>query len=158
MSKRRAVVLSVTIEGRSQADTARLYNVSESFVSTLLARYRAEGDAAFEPRSRRPHTSPMQITDDTVELITNLREQLAAAGTDPNIHHRIRRDRVDKTGAVSLRRAGRMHHISIGRAHAGTSVVLLIADLDIRVINTATGELLRHLTLKPDIGYQPRRE
>ncbi len=51
-----------------------------------------------------------------------------------------------------------MHHISIGRANAGTSVVLLIADLDIRVINTATGELLRHLTLKPDIGYQPRRE
>ena len=158
MSKRRAVVLSVTIEGRSQADTARLYNVSESFVSTLLARYRAEGDAAFEPRSRRPHTSPMQITDDTVELITNLREQLAAAGTDPNIHHRIRRDRVDKTGAVSLRRAGRMHHISIGRAHASTPVVLIIADLDIRVVATNTGQLLRHLTLDPTRGYQPRQE
>jgi hypothetical protein len=32
----------------------------------------------------------------------------------------------------------------------------LIDDLDIRVIATNTGEILRHLTLNPDIGYQPR--
>jgi hypothetical protein len=51
-----------------------------------------------------------------------------------------------------------MHHISIGRAHAGTPVVLLINDLDIRVIDTTTGELLRHLTLDPTRGYQPRRK
>jgi transposase InsO family protein len=385
VSKRRAVILSVTIEGRSQAETARLYEVSESFVSRLLARYRAEGDAAFEPRSRRPHTSPTQLRTDTVELIVNLRRHLVdrgldagpetiawhlaahhqtivsvstvrrrllaaglinpepkkrpknsyirfeaalpnetwqsdfthwrlASGTDTEVlvwlddhsryalsvtahdhvtgtivldtftetarkhglpasvltdnglvytvrfagyrggrnhletalanlgihqkhsrpnhpttcgkverfhqtlkkwltaqppaatiaelqvlldafvdeynqrrphrslsrrtpavvynllpkaepagstvgtHHRIRHDRVDKTGAISLRRAGRMHHISIGRAHAGTPVVLLIADLDIRVVNTTTGELLRHLTLNPEVGYQPRRK
>ena len=385
MSKRRAVVLSVTIEGRSQAETARLYNVSEAFVSRLLARYRAEGDAAFEPRSRRPHTSPTQLPPTMVELITNLRQQLVAKGldagpetiawhlhthhqvtasistirrylitaglvtpepkkrpkssyirfeadlpnetwqsdfthwrltdntdievlvwlddhsryalsvtahkpvtgtivldtftktarkyglpasvltdnglvytvrfagfrggrthletalanlgitqkhsrpnhpttcgkverfhqtlkkwltaqpraatitelqtqldtfvdeynqrrphrslnrrtpavayqllpkaqpssTDTNTHYRIRRDRIDTTGAVSLRRAGRMHHISIGRAHAGKPVVLLIADLDIRVVATNTGELLRHLTLDPTRGYQPRQK
>ena len=51
-----------------------------------------------------------------------------------------------------------MHHISIGRAHAGTPVVLLIDDLDIRVINHTTGELLRHLTLDPTRGYQPRQK
>lgn len=385
MSKRRAVVLSVTIEGRSQAETARLYDVSEAFVSRLLARYRAEGDAAFEPRSRRPHTSPTQLPPTMVELITNLRQQLVAKGldagpetiawhlhthhqvtasistirrylitaglvtpepkkrpkssyirfeadlpnetwqsdfthwrltdntdievlvwlddhsryalsvtahkpvtgtivldtftetarkyglpaslltdnglvytvrfagfrggrnhletalanlgitqkhsrpnhpttcgkverfhqtlkkwltaqpraatitelqtqldtfvdeynqrrphrslnrrtpavayqllpkaqpssTDTNTHYRIRRDRIDTTGAVSLRRAGRMHHISIGRAHAGKPVVLLIADLDIRVVATNTGELLRHLTLDPTRGYQPRQK
>ena len=385
MSKRRAVVLSVTIEGRSQAETARLYNVSEAFVSRLLARYRAEGDAAFESRSRRPHTSPTQLPPTMVELITNLRQQLVAKGldagpetiawhlnthhqvtasistirrylitaglvtpepkkrpkssyirfeadlpnetwqsdfthwrltdstdievlvwlddhsryalsvtahkpvtgtivldtftetagkyglpasvltdnglvytvrfagfrggrnhletalanlgitqkhsrpnhpttcgkverfhqtlkkwltaqpraatitelqtqldtfideynqrrphrslnrrtpavayqllpkaqpssTDTNTHHRIRRDRIDTTGAVSLRRAGRMHHISIGRAHAGKPVVLIIADLDIRVVATNTGELLRHLTLDPTRGYQPRQK
>ncbi len=129
MSKRRAVILSVTIEGRSQAETARLYNVSESFVSRLLARNRTESDAAFEPRTRRPHNSPTRVSDDTVELITNLRQQFVASGLDAGAetvawhlqtHHRIRRDRIDKTGAVSLRRAGQMHHISIGRAHAGT--------------------------------------
>lgn len=82
MSKRRAVILSVTVEGRSQADTARLYEVSESFVSRLLARYRAEGDAAFEPRSRRPNTTPTQTSASTVELITNLRVQLTTKGLD----------------------------------------------------------------------------
>ena len=54
MSLRRAVIVSVTVEGLSQAEAARLYDVSESFVSRLLARWRAEGEAAFEPRSRRP--------------------------------------------------------------------------------------------------------
>ena len=78
------------------------------------------------------------------------------AGTDVGPHYRIRRDRIDKTGAVSLRRAGRMHHISIGRPLKRTAVIMLIDDLDIRVIATQTGELLRHLTLNPKRGYQPR--
>lgn len=47
MSKRRAVILSVIVEGLTQAETARPYGVSEATVSCLLARCRAEGDAAF---------------------------------------------------------------------------------------------------------------
>src|SRR5215208_3306723 len=82
MSKRRAVILSVTVEGLSQANTARLYGVSEAFVSKLLARWRAEGDAAFEPRSRRPKSSPTSVAADTVGLIVNLRNDLAAKGLD----------------------------------------------------------------------------
>ena len=39
----------------------------------------------------------------------------------------------------------------------GTPVVLLIDDLDIRVTNKTTGELLRHLTLDPTRGYQPQK-
>ena len=71
-------------------------------------------------------------------------------------HYRIRHDIIDKTGTVSLRRAGRMHHISLGRALNRTPVVLIIDDLDIRVVNKTTGEFLRHLTLNPNIGPQPR--
>jgi transposase InsO family protein len=82
MSKRRAVILSVTVEGLSQADTARLYGVSEAFVSKLLARYHAEGDAAFEPRSRRPQSSPTAIDQDVVALIVNLRSELTGKGLD----------------------------------------------------------------------------
>ena len=37
-----------------------------------------------------------------------------------------------------------------------TPVTLLVADLDIRVIATQTGELLRHLTLNPNRDYQPK--
>jgi transposase InsO family protein len=385
MSKRRAVILSVTVEGLSQAETARLFGVSESYVSRLLARYRAEGNVAFEPRSRRPTTSPTAVGDDVVALIVNLRQDLSsrgldagpvtiawhlqtqhgltvsvstirrrlvdaalitpnpkkrprssyirfqadlpnetwqadfthwrlADGTDTEIltwlddhsrfalsvtahrpvtgpvvvdtflragadqglpasvltdngmvfttrfaggrggrnqlettltdlgitqkhsrpshpmtcgkverfqqtlkrwlrqqppartltelqtlldnfvdeyncrrphgsldrrtpavvydllpktgpaptgahpHHRVRHDRVDTTGTISLRRAGRLHHIGIGRAHTGTTVVALINDLDIRIVNTTTGELLRHLTLDPTRNYQPRRK
>jgi len=49
-----------------------------------------------------------------------------------------------------------MHHIGIGRTHKHTPVSLVIDDLDIRVINATTGELLRHLQLDPNRGYQPR--
>ena len=48
-----------------------------------------------------------------------------------------------------------MHHIGIGRTHARTRVLMLIRDLNIRVINAATGELLRDLTLDPSRDYQP---
>ena len=44
----------------------------------------------------------------------------------------------------------------VGRAHSGTRVVLLINDLDIRVVNIATGELLRALRLDPSRDYQGR--
>ncbi|MCP4962981.1 MAG: hypothetical protein GY925_27410 [Actinomycetia bacterium] len=57
---------------------------------------------------------------------------------------------------MSLRRAGRMHHIS--RAHKGVAIIKLINDLDIRAIATQTGELPRALTLDPTRGYQPHHK
>lgn len=68
---------------------------------------------------------------------------------------RIRHDKVDQSGVVTLRHQGRLHHIGIGRAHKHTRIVLLIDNLDIRIINRTTGEKLRHLTLNPEIDYQP---
>lgn len=69
-------------------------------------------------------------------------------------HHRVRHDKISKNGIVTLRHAGRLHHIPIGRAHAGTRILLLAQDLDIRIINAATGELLRELQLDPTHDYQ----
>jgi transposase InsO family protein len=103
----------------------------------------------------RPHSSLGRRTPATVY---NLLPKTGPAGTGAGPHHRLRHDRIDKTGAVSLRRAGRLHHIGIGRAHAGRRVLLLIDDLDIRVIDPTTGELLRHLTLNPNRSYQPQRQ
>ena len=60
-----------------------------------------------------------------------------------------------KPASITLRHNGRLHHIGIGRTHARTPVIMLIDDLDIRIINAATGELLRHLTLDPTTDYQP---
>ena len=82
MSKARLVITAVVVEGRTQAEVARSYGVSKGWVSKLVARYHAEGETAFEPRSRRPHTSPTAISSTTVQLILELREKLATAGLD----------------------------------------------------------------------------
>jgi transposase InsO family protein len=381
MSKRQSVILSVVLEGRSQADTAKLYGISEATVSRWVTRYRTDGDTAFQPRSRRPNTTPTRLAEVLITQIVNLRDELTTQGLDagpatiawhlehhhhttvsiatirrhlihagritpeprkrprssfirfvaelPNdtwqtdmthvhlarnghaevltwlddhsryalsvtAHHRvttpivvttfdettqqhglpasvlsdnglyytarfarggnsgpnrfeqhliahgitqkhsrpnhpttcgkverfqqtlkkwlthqpaatnlddlqtlldtfvhtynhhrphrslgttpataytrlpktgpngtppdlrIRHDRVDTTGSVTLRYNSRLHHIGIGRPHTGTPVTLLIIDRDIRIINTNTGQLLRHLTLDPTRNYQPQ--
>ena len=86
MSKRRSVILSVVLEGRTQARTARLYGVSEGWVCKLVARWRAEGDTAFQARSRRPGSSPSKVCDEIVELVVNLRSELSAQGLDAGPH------------------------------------------------------------------------
>ena len=82
MSKARLVITAVIVEGRSQAQVARDYGLSKAWVSRLVARYHADGDNAFQPRSRRPHTSPGATPTATVELILELRRKLAAKGRD----------------------------------------------------------------------------
>ena len=82
MSKARLVVTAVTVEKRPVSEVARSYGVARSWVHALLARYRDEGEAAFQPRSRRPKTSPSAIAPGTVELIARLRKELAGQGLD----------------------------------------------------------------------------
>ncbi|MBO0821974.1 MAG: IS481 family transposase [Nocardiopsaceae bacterium] len=86
MSKARLVITAVTVEGRPVSEVARTYGVARSWVYALLARYRAEGEAAFEPRSRRPKTSPNAISGETVDLIVRLRKELSGQGLDAGPH------------------------------------------------------------------------
>jgi len=113
VSKARLVITAVVVEGRSAAEVASAYRVSRSWVYELVARYRAEGDAAFEARSRRPKTSPTAIAEATVELIVKLRNELIAQGLDAgadtigwHLEHnhdiRVSRATIDRT----LRRQG----------------------------------------------------
>ena len=53
-------------------------------------------------------------------------------------HHRVRHDRVSH-GNVSLRVGGLLHHIGLGRHLHGTPIIMLINDLDVRVIDATTG-------------------
>jgi transposase InsO family protein len=69
-------------------------------------------------------------------------------------HHRVRRDKVDITGVITLRHNSRLHHIGLGRRLTGTRVLALIDGLRIRVL-TEDGELLRELILDPTRDYQP---
>ena len=134
MSKARLVITAVTVENRPVAEVVADYGVARSRVYELLARYRAEGEAAFEPRSKRPHTSPGATPAAAV----------------------VRHDTISKAGNATLRVDGQRRHIGIGRAHAGTRVLLLVQDLHVRVVNAATGELLTELYIDPRRDYQPQ--
>ena len=82
MSRARLVITAITKQGLSQAEAARTYGLSQAWVSRLMARYRLEGEAAYEPRSRRPNTSPTALPAQVVDLIVRLRKELADAGLD----------------------------------------------------------------------------
>jgi len=97
----------------------------------------------------RPHRSLNRATPDQAYAA---RSKATPGGTDG--HWRIREDRVDDTGFVILRFNSRMRHIGIGRAHKHERVRILIHNQDIRVINPATGELLRELTFDTTRDYQ----
>jgi transposase InsO family protein len=86
MSRARLVITAVTIEKRPVSEVARSYGVARSWTCTLLARYQAEGEAAFEPRSRRPKTSPSAISASAAGLIARLRKELAGQGLDAGPH------------------------------------------------------------------------
>src|ERR1700752_2545482 len=82
MSKARLGITAVIVEKRPVSEVARAYGVARSWVYTLLARYRAEGEAAFEPRSRRPKTSPRAIPASPAGPIIKPRKDLAGQGLD----------------------------------------------------------------------------
>jgi transposase InsO family protein len=82
MTLNRLLITSVVVENRPVREVAAQYGVSESWLFELLARYKAQGEAAFEPRSRRPHSVPTTTPAETVDLILELREKLTATGLD----------------------------------------------------------------------------
>ena len=81
-SKARLVITAITLENRTVAEVVADYGVSRSWVYELLARYRAEGDTALEPRSRRPKTSPNATPPEVVDLVLQLRKDLTDRGLD----------------------------------------------------------------------------
>ena len=82
MSLAELVILSVKVEGRSKSEVARDYRISRYWVHQLLNRYEAEGEAAFQPRSRRPHRNPRAVDPATEDRIVRLRKELSRQGFD----------------------------------------------------------------------------
>ncbi len=109
-----------------------------------------------EYNTTRPHRSlPHRATP--AALYDTMPKAVPGPSRDNDTHDRIRHDRVDKSGTVTPRVHGQLRHIGIGRTHRGTHVILLIQDLDVRIINAITGELLRELTIDTTKDYQPRK-
>ena len=102
----------------------------------------------------RPHRSlPHKAAP--AALYDTLPKALPAASRDLDTHDRVRHDRIDSSGVVTLRVGGRLHHIGIGRTYARTHILLLVHDLDVHVVDAVTGELLRELRIDPERDYQP---
>ena len=68
----------------------------------------------------------------------------------------MRHDRIDAAGVVTIRYNSRLHHIGLSKHLRGTHVIVLIDDLDIRVLDHHSGQLIRKLVLDPTRDYQPR--
>jgi len=71
-----------------------------------------------------------------------------------SVQYRVRHDRIDKTGTVTLRYRSRLRHIRVGAAHRNKPVRIFVAGAQVRIV-TEDGELLRALTLDPTRDYQP---
>jgi transposase InsO family protein len=106
--------------------------------------------------SSRPHRALRRATPEAA-----FEARPKAAPSRPGFvlpaHYRVRQDRVDRGGTVTLRYNSRLHHIGLGRRHAGVRVLILVADLEVRVL-MEDGESLRELTLDPTRDYQPLGE
>jgi transposase InsO family protein len=99
----------------------------------------------------RPHRARGSITPrDAFAALERARPGSPVAKT----HFRVRTDKVDSCGKVTLRHDSKLFHIGIGRRHKGTPIRLYFADLDVRIV-TLDGTLLRHLILDTTRTYQP---
>ncbi|NKX56913.1 IS481 family transposase, partial [Arthrobacter mobilis] len=81
----------------------------------------------------------------------------APKGARQGGHWRVRTDRVDQDGKATLRHAGRLRHLGIGRRHARKHILMLVHDRDVTVTELGTGEILAEFTIDPARNYQPRQ-
>ncbi|MFL0181527.1 IS481 family transposase [Mycobacterium sp. SMC-15] len=111
MSKARVAVLEVLSGNLSVTAAARTYGLSRQHLYRLLARYRAGGLDALEPRSRRPASNPRRISDDVIAAIVLLREKLTAEGLDAGpitLQNHLARQGLPVPSTSTIRRI--LHH------------------------------------------------
>lgn len=70
---------------------------------------------------------------------------------------RVRYDQVDATGTISIRYAGRLRHLGIGRAWSRKRVLLLVHGSETMVINRDDGEIIAEHTLDASKDYQRKK-
>lgn len=128
---------------------ARPYPDTITDLAALLTEFRAWYN------TKRPHRSIGRRTPEQAYTA------LPKASPEPSHNTsewRTRTDKVDTRGAVSLRYAGRLRHLGVGRAHAGTPVLLLINDAHVTISDLTTGTHLGEYLIDPAKDYQPKHE
>lgn len=133
--------------------TMKRYLASQGPAETLEA-LQAQIDAFVHHYNNiRPHRAHQGATPLSVYSA-----KVKAHPKDPTSgpHYRVREDKVDRFGKVTLRHRSRLLHLYVGRRHTGKQVRLLVAGLDVRVIDIQ-GEVLGLVTIDPANDYQPMR-
>lgn len=102
---------------------------------------------------QRPHRSIGRRTP--IQAYTSLDK--ATPDTRHQPEWRTRTDKVDATGKVTIRYAGKLRHLGIGRAHIGRRVLMLIHDTEVITSDALTGEIIAEHTINPDRNYQRPR-
>jgi hypothetical protein len=54
---------------------------------------------------------------------------------------------------MTLRRAGRLHHLKVGALHARLRVLAIVDEQEVTVVALDTGEILSTHLIEPDRGY-----
>lgn len=99
----------------------------------------------------RPHRGIARRTPATVY---GAREKAAPSPSFVKVgDRRLRFDRVDKAGRVTLRYRGKLHHIGVGRAYAGWRIAMLVDGRNVEIVGL-DGSPLRRLVLDPTKDYQ----
>jgi len=112
MDRERYVIEAIFREGRSHRDVAAAAGVSKAWVTKLVARYRADGELALEPRSRRPKSCAHATAPELQDAVLALRRELDAAGHDAGPHtirHHLSLTRADAPSVATIWRILKRH-------------------------------------------------
>jgi transposase InsO family protein len=100
---------------------------------------------------RRPHRALGRRTPGEAYRATP-KAAPASNGHVPG-HYRLRYDRLDSKGKMTIRRAGRMHHLHSGVEHARKRVLAFADDHRVTVAELTTGEVLSVHLIEPNKTY-----
>ena len=116
-----------------------------------LAGLQAQLDAfRLDYNEHRPHRATGRITPAEAYRAS---PKAKPAGTRTAGHFRLRYDLTDRDGRITLRRAGRLHHLKVGAAHARRRVLAIADERDVTVVALDTGEVLSSHRIEPDRAY-----
>jgi hypothetical protein len=118
--------------------------------AATLAQLQLQLDAFREYyNERRPHRAlnrqtPLAVFDTLIKT--------KPAGQPAATDHRVRRDKIDSFGKVTIRYLGRLRHIPVGVADTNRKVRLLIAGADVRIRGRRADP---GADSRPEADYQP---
>jgi transposase InsO family protein len=119
--------------------------------ATDLAGLQAQLDAfRLAYNEQRPHRAIGRATPGEAYRAT---PRALPSGSGVRGHFRLRYDVTDSKGAITLRRAGRLHHLKIGAAFARRRVLAIVDEQEVTVVALDTGEIFSTHLIEPDRRY-----